>query len=177
MVYRILMWCGRTNTRPINHNQKHNHTNQTKPNQNQPGPIHQVARLGFDQEMLVASLRNREQNKATVTYYLIADNRRRTPSSGYLSGEMQEGAAAAAAGAGFGGGSFTQQQQQQQQAGGGAAGGHRAHPSAPSGGGGLPQQRLVAERKWRLGVAARGHPSALMAELYRVLQVGAGFGC
>ncbi len=40
------------------------------------------------------------------------------------------------------------------------------------GSGGTPQQRLVAERRWRLGVHARGHPSALMAELYRVLQVG-----
>ena len=34
----------------------------------------------------------------------------------------------------------------------------------------LPQQRLVAERKWRLGIQFRGHPSALMTELYRVLQ-------
>lgn len=42
-------------------------------------------------------------------------------------------------------------------------------PSHPSSGQ-APQQRLVAERRWRLGVHARGHPSALMAELYRVLQ-------
>lgn len=35
----------------------------------------------------------------------------------------------------------------------------------------VPQQRLLAERRWRLGMHARGHPSALMAELYRVLQV------
>jgi hypothetical protein len=40
------------------------------------------------------------------------------------------------------------------------------HPAAAQ----APQQRLVAERRWRLGVHARGHPSALMAELYRVLQ-------
>lgn len=49
--------------------------------------------------------------------------------------------------------------------------GSAGHPGAGSGGA-LPQQRLVAERKWRLGVSARGHPSALMAELYRALQVG-----
>jgi hypothetical protein len=55
-------------------------------------------------------------------------------------------------------------------------GGHgHGHGGGGSGGAsdghGLPQQRLVAERKWRLGWHARGHPSALMAELYRVLQV------
>ena len=34
----------------------------------------------------------------------------------------------------------------------------------------MTQQRVLAERRWRLGLHARGHPSALMAELYRVLQ-------
>lgn len=51
--------------------------------------------------------------------------------------------------------------------------GYPAQRSSQGGGGdpqGLPQQRLLAERKWRLGLAVRGHPSALMAELYRVLQ-------
>ncbi len=43
------------------------------------------------------------------------------------------------------------------------------------GGGSAHQQRLVAERKWRLGMHARGHPSAIMAELFRVLQVGAAW--
>jgi hypothetical protein len=50
-----------------------------------------------------------------------------------------------------------------------------SHPSGGVSGGdhnSLPQQRLLAERKWRLGLVVRGHPSALMAELYRVLQVG-----
>lgn len=36
---------------------------------------------------------------------------------------------------------------------------------------GAPAGRVVAERKWRLGVHARGHPSSLMAELLRALQV------
>ena len=31
------------------------------------------------------------QNKATVTYYLLCDNRRRLPSSGYLRSELSEG--------------------------------------------------------------------------------------
>jgi 5'-AMP-activated protein kinase catalytic alpha subunit len=130
-----------------------------------------VARLGFDADGLVHSLRSREQNKATVTYYLLSDNRRRTPSSGYLSGEMQEGPGGAAGAGAFGFGA----------AGQAAAAAHAAaHAAAAAAaaqqqhGGGLPQQRVVAERRWRLGVAARGHPSALMAELYRVLQVGRG---
>ena len=34
----------------------------------------------------------------------------------------------------------------------------------------MPQQRLVAERRWRLGVQSRGHPSAIIAELLRALR-------
>ena len=45
------------------------------------------------------------------------------------------------------------------------------------GGGSAHQQRLVAERKWRLGMHARGHPSAIMAELFRVLQVRSAERC
>ena len=40
-------------------------------------------------------------------------------------------------------------------------------------GGHMPAQRLVAERRWRLGVHSRGHPSAVVAELLRALQVRA----
>lgn len=147
-----------------------------------------MVRLGFDREHLVSSIRTRQQNKATVTYWLLLDNRRRMPSSGYLSAELSEAAAAAAHQAAMAG---HQQQPQQQQLGYIGQGGS-GHPSYPGGskaqhgglghhhsgamseGHGLPQQRLVAERKWRLGWHARGHPSALMAELYRVLQVGRG---
>ena len=50
-----------------------------------------MIRLGFDRDMLVDSIRTRLQNKATVTYYLMMDNRRRMPSSGYLSAELSEG--------------------------------------------------------------------------------------
>jgi 5'-AMP-activated protein kinase catalytic alpha subunit len=139
-----------------------------------------VVRLGFDREHLVNSIRTRQQNKATVTYWLLLDNRRRMPSSGYLSAALSE---AAPAPAHHGPGGQTQQQQQQQQHGYGGSYNaarvqHGGHGHGHGGGGsgstdnhGLPQQRLVAERKWRLGWHARGHPSALMAELYRVLQV------
>lgn len=36
------------------------------------------------------------QNKATVTYYLMCDNRRKVASRGYLSAEMGEGSTGAA---------------------------------------------------------------------------------
>ncbi|WIA14302.1 hypothetical protein OEZ85_002836 [Tetradesmus obliquus] len=141
--------------------------------------IHEVVRLGFDREHLVNSIRSRQQNKATVTYWLLLDNRRRMPSSGYLSAALSE-AAPAPAHHGPGGQPPPQQQQQQHGYGGsysaarvqhgGHGHGHGGAGDGSSDGHGLPQQRLVAERKWRLGWHARGHPSALMAELYRVLQ-------
>ncbi|KAG2500353.1 hypothetical protein HYH03_001927 [Edaphochlamys debaryana] len=114
--------------------------------------LEEVVRLGFDREALLESLRGRQANKATVTYYLMSDNRRKMPSSGYLSADMAEGstgAAMAAAGLHLSSGPTAS-----------------VAPSSST-----PQQRLVAERRWRLGVHARGHPSALMAELYRVLQL------
>jgi len=46
------------------------------------------------------SIRNRTQNKATVTYYLLCDNRRKMPSSGYLRSELSEGVVPQSAGAG-----------------------------------------------------------------------------
>lgn len=105
--------------------------------------LQETVRMGFDRDMLVDSIRSRFQNKATVTYYLMADNRRRLPSSGYLRSEMSEAQNAA----------LTAVPLQQ---------------AVPSGGS-IPQQRLVAERRWWLGTHGRGHPSSLMAELYRVL--------
>lgn len=37
--------------------------------------VNEVVRLGFDRDMLLDSIKNRAQNKATVTYYLMCDNR------------------------------------------------------------------------------------------------------
>jgi len=141
--------------------------------------VAEVVRLGFAREELVSALRSREQTRAAVAYRLLVDNRRRLPSSGYLTAEMTEAAAAAAAAqaaaqaaaaaaaaggarAGVAGG------------GGGAAGGDNgaggaASPGGGGGGGGTGPGAHVPERRWRLGVHARGHPSALMAELLRVL--------
>ncbi|GAX83399.1 hypothetical protein CEUSTIGMA_g10824.t1 [Chlamydomonas eustigma] len=104
----------------------------------------ETARLGFDRELLMESIRTRSQNKATVTYYLLCDNKRRLPSSGYLRSELSEG--------------LPPQQLPPPGA------------SAALQSSNVPQQRLLAERKWRLGIHGRGHPSTLIAELHRVLQ-------
>lgn len=37
--------------------------------------VGEVVRLGFDREQLLDGLRSRQANKATVTYYLMSDNR------------------------------------------------------------------------------------------------------
>lgn len=107
-----------------------------------------VVDLGFEREMLLDSLRGRQQNKATITYHLMCDNRRRLPSSGYLNAELSELAG-------------TQL---------GPPGVVNVSVATSSSSAGAPAGRVVAERKWRLGVHARGHPSSLMAELLRVLQ-------
>ncbi|KXZ45443.1 hypothetical protein GPECTOR_54g184 [Gonium pectorale] len=155
--------------------------------------VEEVVRLGFNRDQLLESLRSRQANKATVTYYLMADNRRRMPSSGYLSADMAEGSTGAAmAAAGMhlpqgeygrkGGTSIFDALSPQNSpprtlpdVGAGstfcAASAASAAVAAAASSGGTPQQRLVAERRWRLGIHARGHPSALMAELFRVLQL------
>lgn len=35
----------------------------------------------------------------------------------------------------------------------------------------MPQQRLVAERRWRLGTLSAGHPSTIVADVLRTLQL------
>ncbi|KAL5996466.1 SNF1-related protein kinase catalytic subunit alpha kin10 [Asimina triloba] len=51
--------------------------------------LQEVLKMGFDRNQLVESLRNRIQNEATVSYYLLLDNRFRV-SGGYLGAEFQE---------------------------------------------------------------------------------------
>ncbi|KAL4857741.1 SNF1-related protein kinase catalytic subunit alpha [Chlorella vulgaris] len=52
--------------------------------------IMEVVRLGFTRDFVAESLKARQQNKASVAYYLLADNRRRMPSSAYLNEVMTE---------------------------------------------------------------------------------------
>ncbi|KAG2283812.1 hypothetical protein Bca52824_055032 [Brassica carinata] len=51
--------------------------------------VQEVVNMGFGRNQVMESLRNRVQNDATVTYYLLLDNRFRV-SSGYLESEFQE---------------------------------------------------------------------------------------
>ncbi|KDD75259.1 protein kinase, partial [Helicosporidium sp. ATCC 50920] len=93
--------------------------------------VEEVVRGGFDRGSLLAALRRRETTEATVTYHLLADNRRRMPSASYL----RE---------------------------------HMADSSAPLAGLGSAQ-RLVVERRWRLGWGSRLHPSTIVQDLCRSL--------
>lgn len=110
--------------------------------------LKEVERLGFQRDFLLESLRMRHQNKATVAYHLLADNRRRMPSSAYLKEEMTEGGPPANAA---------------MPRGSSALGGSRSTGSLQ------PAPRLVVERRWRLGVGSRSHPGSIMQELYRAL--------
>ncbi|BDA43258.1 Serine/threonine protein kinase OSK3 [Coccomyxa sp. Obi] len=104
--------------------------------------VHEVVKLGFKRREVVESIKARAQNKATVAYYLMSDNRRRMPSSAYLRAAL------------------TEAHHQPQ-----------GYPSAGmmSGGSGGPGQRVVAERRWRLGVHSRGHPHRIIEDLLRAL--------
>jgi len=104
----------------------------------------EVVKLGFDRSTLIESIKKRAQNKATVAYYLMHDNRRHISSSGYLSAELNEpymhpyGMMATPSNRG---------------------------PNNPA----MQQHRLVAERRWQLGCKVRAHPTQIMHELYRGL--------
>ena len=86
--------------------------------------VREVERLGFERQFIIDSLRSRYQNKATVAYHLLADNRHRMPSSAYLKEEMTEGRENPAYPSGV-------------------MGSHRSAGSLQ------PSPRLVVERKWR----------------------------
>ncbi|KAK9803721.1 hypothetical protein WJX73_006602 [Symbiochloris irregularis] len=120
--------------------------------------VAETAALGFDRDYVLASLRRRQHNKATVAYYLIADNRR--PSSSYLRAELTE---AHDAHHQYPSGMMNPPQQPSGRHGPGGTGTHNTT-------GMMPQQRLVAERKWRLGWPSRSHPATLMQDLLRALQ-------
>eukprot|EP00884_Botryococcus_braunii_P009517 jgi/Botrbrau1/18567/Bobra.0367s0013.1 len=108
--------------------------------------VREVQNLGFPAAELVDAIRNRVTNKATVTYYLMADNRRRMPSSAYLRAELTEANDVKMSyPLGIMGPSST--------------------PAPPGG----KETRVVAEKRWRLGVHSSNHPSGIMAEVCRTL--------
>jgi len=102
--------------------------------------VREVERLGFERNFIVDSLKSRQQNKATVAYHLLADNRNRMPSSAYLKEEMTEGRDTFAYNSGV-------------------MGSHRSSGNLQ------PAPRIVVERKWRLGLRTRCHPGHLVQEL------------
>ncbi|KAL3150535.1 Serine/threonine-protein kinase SIK1 [Trebouxia sp. C0010 RCD-2024] len=103
--------------------------------------VDEVTKLGFDREEVIHSVKTRQQNKASVAYYLMSDNRRRMPSSAYLRADMTEA------------GDVTSSR----------------HPGGGEGIGG-PAQRLVAERRWQLAMQSQAHPSSIMREVLACLQ-------
>ncbi|XP_024543504.1 SNF1-related protein kinase catalytic subunit alpha KIN10 [Selaginella moellendorffii] len=110
----------------------------------------EVARLGFEKGQLIDSLRNRVQNPATVTYYLMLDNRKRTGGNGNELSEVQDVARAFPQ-------SFAPQSRQM----------GRVHSTtSPL----LEVPRLQAERRWALGLQSRAHPREIMNEVLKVLQ-------
>ncbi|KAK1275755.1 SNF1-related protein kinase catalytic subunit alpha KIN10 [Acorus gramineus] len=117
--------------------------------------LQEVIKMGFDRNQLIDSLRNRVQNEATVSYYLLLDNRFRA-SSGYLGAEFQETMEC----------SFP-----------------RMHPCEPATSPmghhmagymdhqGYPLRSISsAEKKWALGIQSRAHPREIMMEVLRALQ-------
>lgn len=106
--------------------------------------VDEVVKLGFAREEVVQSVKARQQNKASVAYYLMSDNRRRMPSSAYLRAEMTE----------------TSDTTTSRHA------GMTEAPRAEGGG-----ERVVAERRWRLAMQSQAHPSSIMRDLLACLQL------
>ncbi|KAG6478823.1 hypothetical protein ZIOFF_062267 [Zingiber officinale] len=114
--------------------------------------LQEVTKMGFDKNQLVESLHNRIQNEATVSYYLLLDNRFRS-TSGYLGGDFQE----------------TMDYNLL----------HRSSSNipAPHRQPGYMEQQVISsretfsgERKWALGLQSRAHPREIMIEVLKALQ-------
>ncbi|CAI7917130.1 unnamed protein product [Closterium sp. NIES-53] len=144
-----------------------------------------VVKMGFDQRQLTEALRNRQATKATVAYYLMLDNRSRV-ASGYLGSEIEEIKQRshghlmelAAAGARDAHAQPNAIQQRRSVGGNAATMAMNMHSGMGSGGvgggmmGGSPVHhhcRVVAERKWALGLQSRAQPVDIMTEVLRAL--------
>ncbi|KAK4833849.1 hypothetical protein QYF36_012316 [Acer negundo] len=117
--------------------------------------LKEVVKMGFDQNQVVESLRNRMQNEATVAYYLLLDNRFRV-SSGYLGAEFQETMES----------SFNRMHPSEAAA---PAVGQRLSGYMDYQGMGMRAQ-CAYERKWALGLQSRAHPREIMTEVLKALQ-------
>ncbi|KAL9323480.1 hypothetical protein ACSQ67_008337 [Phaseolus vulgaris] len=117
--------------------------------------IQEVVNMGFDRNQLVESLANRIQNKGTVTYYLLFDNRFRV-FSGYLGAEFQETMDSG----------FNRVHSSEVAP---PVVGHHSTGYMDYQGVGLRQQ-FPAERKWALGLQSRAQPREIMTEVLKALQ-------
>lgn len=113
--------------------------------------LQEVIGMGFDRNQLVEALRSRMQNEATVTYYLLLDNRFRA-SNGYLGADFQETMEF-----GFAGVISPT-----------ASTAHHL-PYMDHQGIGL-RSHFPVERKWALGLQSRAHPREIMTEVLKALQ-------
>ncbi|CAN7079969.1 unnamed protein product [Brassica oleracea var. botrytis] len=117
--------------------------------------VQEVVNMGFDRNQVMESLRNRVQNDATVTYYLLLDNRFRVP-SGYLESEFQE---------------TTDNGSSPMRPAEAAASpvGHWVPTHMDQYGLGARSQ-VPADRKWALGLQSHAHPREIMNEVLKALQ-------
>ncbi|KAJ4900897.1 SNF1-related protein kinase catalytic subunit alpha KIN11 [Raphanus sativus] len=115
--------------------------------------VQQVVTMGFDRNQVMESLRNRVQNDATVTYYLLLDNRFRV-TSGYLESEFQE---------------TIDNGSNPMQAAAASPVGHWVPTHMDQYGLGARSQ-VQAERKWALGLQSHAHPRDIMNEVLKALQ-------
>lgn len=112
-----------------------------------------VVNLGFEREPLVDALRHQMRNKATVTYFLLLDNRRNIY-GGYLGAEYDEAEILA-------------EHNNMRQGAASALGVRRPSQVHAH----MMQQRLVAEQRWMLGTASKMGAQDVMNELFRVLRI------
>lgn len=111
-----------------------------------PEIVEEVSRLtGYPADTVADSVKARVQDKASVAYQLVLDNKKRIDTDSYLKDEMTEAHDAQLQ---YPSGMMSQ-----------------PHNTAKS----LPQPRVVAERKWQLGQHSRDHPSAIMSKLMRFM--------
>ncbi|CAL9146019.1 unnamed protein product [Musa hybrid cultivar] len=115
--------------------------------------LQEVIKMGFDKNQLVESLHSRIQNEATVSYYLLLDNRFRA-TSGYLGDDFQETMD----------GGFSRMGSSET-----PAIAHRFSVYMDQQGIGL-RSHFPVERKWALGLQSRAHPREIMTEVLKALQ-------
>eukprot|EP00262_Sarcandra_glabra_P004072 TRINITY_DN1505_c0_g1_i1.p1 TRINITY_DN1505_c0_g1~~TRINITY_DN1505_c0_g1_i1.p1 ORF type:complete len:511 (-),score=69.23 TRINITY_DN1505_c0_g1_i1:299-1831(-) len=115
--------------------------------------LQEVLKIGFDRNEVIESIQGRMQNEATVTYYLLLDNRFRV-SNGYLGSEFHDVSESNFSSLHLCNAtpSVTRQSLQLD---------HRGVCSRP---------QYPTERKWALGLQSRAPPREIMMEVLRALQ-------